>query len=121
MKDGAARLNASFTKGRVVLAGGTVTGVANEVVVGEGATVTLDAATPSVPAITTTGRLELPSALTIAFSGARPKGEIVVAQAGTLVVPADMSGWTLPDGFKARVWENRLRLLPEIGCMLILR
>ena len=121
VKDGAARLNASFTKGRVVLAGGTVTGVANEVVVGEGATVTLDAATPSAPAITTTGRLELPSALTIAFSGARPKGEIVVAQAGTLVVPADMSGWTLPDGFKARVWENRLRLLPEIGCMLILR
>lgn len=36
-------------------------------------------------------------------------------------MPADMSGWTLPDGFKARVWENRLRLLPEIGCMLILR
>ena len=118
VKSGVTALNSTFSGGRVVLDGGMVAGTANEVVVCEGMTIVQSGSTPLVPAVSTTGKLVLPHALTIALDGEKPGGIVVVASAGTLVAPDELSGWVPPNGYRVRVRDNKVILFP-LGFLLL--
>lgn len=120
VKGGAAKLNSTFAKGQVVVNGGSATGTGSEVVVEEGATITLDVAQPTQPVLSTTGDLVLPSALTIALGG-ESDDDFVIASAGRILMPASTANWTLPEDCRVRVRGNELQLVRRRGLVMIFR
>lgn len=120
VKGGAAKLNSTFAKGQVVVNGGSATGTGSEVVVEEGATITLDVAQPTQPVLSTTGDLVLPSTLTIALGG-ESDDDFVIASAGRILMPASTANWTLPEDCRVRVRGNELQLVRRRGLVMIFR
>lgn len=119
---GVLRLNSSYADCSVTLASGGVTGGAAPVEVLPGATLSIDAAAQDVAGVSTSGELTLPDEATVVIDGTPPEGDMLIAEAGSLNLPADFSKWHLPGGagrYRLRIKDNKLYLVIRRGIAVI--
>ncbi len=122
LNGGASLLNPTYAQCTVRLATGGVTGGAAPVEVLEGATLSINVAAQDVAGVSTTGRLTLPMEATVVLNGDAPEGDMLIAEAGTMVAPSDFSKWHLPGGagrYRLRVKDNKLYLVIRRGIAVI--
>ena len=108
-------------RGRILSAGGKVSASPSysaEVAVAEGTSFSVAADGTGAPLVSAKGKVTLPSAMTISFTGSvSGASQFTLFDGGEVVLPTDISGWTVncPQDAKARILVKDGKVLARVN------